>query len=177
MLLSKLQRCLRLSCKPIGVFMVAMFLLATGVDAQEPPVVEPFVPIPVDRVQEPMIQAPAIPGTFFTDANKDDSKVTDQSKVTAQPKATSGTLQFSFNGTPWREVIDWLASEGDLALHVNDLPTGSFTYSDPTTFTHQDALDRVNLFLLPQGFTLVRSGKLLTAVSYTHLTLPTTPYV
>ena len=172
MLLSKSQRFLRLSCKPIGVFMVAMFLLATGVYAQEPPVVEQVAPIPVDQVpvdqvpvdralapQEPLIQAPAIPAKFFADANKDESK------VVAQSKATSDTLQFSFNGTPWREVIDWLASEGDLALHVNDLPTGSFTYSDPTTFTHQGALDRVNLFLLPQGFTLVRSGKLLTVIN------------
>lgn len=74
-------------------------------------------------------------------------------------------LKFSFAATPWRDVITWLAEEGDLALHVGDLPPGSFTYSDPGTFTHQDAVDRVNLFLLPQGFTLVRSGNLLTVIN------------
>ena len=76
-----------------------------------------------------------------------------------------GMLRFSFDGTPWRDVINWLAEEGGLALHVSELPTGSFTYSDPSAFKHQDAIDRVNLFLLPQGFTLVRSGQLLTVIN------------
>ncbi len=73
-------------------------------------------------------------------------------------------LQFAFEGAPWRDVIKWLATECDLALHVGNLPTGSFSYSDPNSFTHQEAIDRVNLFLLPQGFTLVRSGKLLSVI-------------
>ncbi|MFK8113709.1 MAG: secretin N-terminal domain-containing protein [Rubripirellula sp.] len=79
--------------------------------------------------------------------------------------ATPAGLRFSFAGTPWRDVIGWLAEEGGLALHVGDLPPGSFTYSDPGTFTHQAAIDRVNLFLLPQGFTLVQSGNLLTVIN------------
>ena len=74
-------------------------------------------------------------------------------------------LQFSFEGVRWREVIKWLADESGLALHTGDLPTGSFTYSDPNSFTHQEAIDRINLFLLPQGFTLVRSGKLLSVIN------------
>ncbi len=73
-------------------------------------------------------------------------------------------LRFSFEGAAWRDVIKWLADEADLALHVGNLPTGSFTYSDPNTFTYQEAIDRINLFLLPQGFTLVRSGKLLSVI-------------
>ena len=52
-----------------------------------------------------------------------------------------------------------------MALHVGDLPTGTFTYIDPNSFSHQEALDRINLFLLPQGFTLVRSGKLLSVIN------------
>lgn len=82
------------------------------------------------------------------------------------PTATDrhGGLRFSFDGAAWRDVIKWVADEADLALHVGNLPTGSFTYSDSHTFTHQEAIDRINLFLLPQGFTLVRSGKLLTVI-------------
>ncbi len=76
-----------------------------------------------------------------------------------------GELRFSFSGAPWRDVLQWLAEEGDLALHVRELPTGSFTYTDPSLYTHQDAVDRVNLFLLPEGFTLVRSGKLLSVIN------------
>ena len=79
--------------------------------------------------------------------------------------SVDASLRFSFEGVPWREVINWLADEADLALHVSELPTGSFTYSDPSAFTHAEAIDRINLFLLPQGFTLVRSGKLLSVIN------------
>ncbi|MBC8352791.1 MAG: general secretion pathway protein [Planctomycetes bacterium] len=74
-------------------------------------------------------------------------------------------LQFAFDGAPWRDVIKWVATEAKLALHVSDVPTGSFTYSDSSSFTHDEAIARVNLFLLPQGFTLVRSGKLLSVIN------------
>ena len=77
----------------------------------------------------------------------------------------AGMLRFSFDGVPWRDVIRWVAEEGDLALHLSDVPTGSFTYSDPSAFTHAEALDRINLFLLPEGFTLVRSGQLLSVIN------------
>ena len=75
------------------------------------------------------------------------------------------SLHFAFEGMPWRDVIKWFADTADLALHVGDVPTGSFTYSDPDSFTPDEALDRLNLFLLPQGFTLVRSGKLLSVIN------------
>ncbi|QDS92321.1 Bacterial type II/III secretion system short domain protein [Roseimaritima multifibrata] len=82
-------------------------------------------------------------------------------------ESTDGELRFAFNATPWREVIQWVAEEAGLALHVNELPTGSFTYSDPNAFSPGGAIDRLNLFLLPEGFALVRSGDLLSLI---HLT-------
>lgn len=83
------------------------------------------------------------------------------------PAAVDDTpqLKFAFDGVAWREVIRWLADEAQLALHVSDLPTGSFTYADGSTFTPDEAIDRVNLFLIPQGFALVRSGKLLSVIN------------
>ncbi|QDV47006.1 Bacterial type II/III secretion system short domain protein [Stieleria neptunia] len=74
-------------------------------------------------------------------------------------------VRFAFTGVPWREVIDWIAEEANLALHIDGVPAGSFTYSDPSSFTHQQAIDRINLFLLPQGYTLVRSGNLLSVIN------------
>jgi type II secretory pathway component GspD/PulD (secretin) len=85
----------------------------------------------------------------------------------AAPIDPEAVLEFSFDGAPWRDVIQWLADSSGLALHVGGLPTGSFTYSDNTPFTPQEAIDRVNLFLLPQGFSLVRSGKLLSVINLT----------
>ena len=95
------------------------------------------------------------------------------SVMAQQPLASKGgagveqdepTLRFAFDRAPWRDVIQWIAEEAGLALHVGDLPPGSFTYSDPGRFTHQQAIDRINLFLLPQGFTLVRSAGLLSVI-------------
>lgn len=74
-------------------------------------------------------------------------------------------FRFSFSGAPWREVLNWLADESGMALHVGDLPAGSFTYSDPSDFTIDEAISRVNLFLIPQGYSIVKRGTLLSAIS------------
>lgn len=106
-----------------------------------------------------------VPGA---EAQPDEAQPSGEEAITEladEVKDPDGALQFAFEGARWREVIKWLSTEADLALHVDDLPTGSFTYTDPNTFTYQAAIDRVNLFLLPQGFTLVRSGKLLSVIN------------
>ncbi|TWT84837.1 Bacterial type II/III secretion system short domain protein [Planctomycetes bacterium CA13] len=76
-----------------------------------------------------------------------------------------GFVRFSFQATAWRDVLRWISDEADLALHVGDLPPGSFTYSDPNEFSHNEAIDRINLFLLPEGFAIIRSGKLLSVIN------------
>ncbi len=87
---------------------------------------------------------------------------TDVSAETSRPE--SDRLILNFDRTPWREVIQWLADQCGLALQFNELPTGSFTYRDTNLFSPGEAIDRVNLFLLPEGFSLVRSGRLLTVI-------------
>ncbi len=84
---------------------------------------------------------------------------------TPAEQAVPSEIRFAFAGVPWRDVIEWIAEEGHLALHVDSVPPGSFTYSDPGVFTYQDAIDRINLFLLPQGYSLVRSGNLLSVIN------------
>ena len=83
----------------------------------------------------------------------------------ADESTEPGMVRFSFSGVPWREVIDWIAEEANLALHMDAVPSGSFTYRDPSAFTHADAIDRINLFLLPQGYSLVRNGNLLSVIN------------
>ena len=58
-----------------------------------------------------------------------------------------------------------VADEGGYALHVNDLPLGSFTYSDQRSYSIDEAINRINLFLIPRRYTLVRSGELLSVIS------------
>ena len=86
-------------------------------------------------------------------------------KPIVAPPSADGQLQFQFDGTPWRDVIQWLADDAKLALHMSETPTGSFTYSDPRTYTHDEAIARINLFLLGQGYTIVRSGKLMSVIN------------
>ncbi len=74
-------------------------------------------------------------------------------------------LRFSFEAAPWRSVLRWLADESGLALHVGAVPPGSFTYSDSNAYTPDEAIERINLFLIPEDFTLVRSGRLVSVIS------------
>jgi len=80
-------------------------------------------------------------------------------------KDASGFVRFSFERTPWREVIRWIADEAGLALHVGEVPTGSFSYADPSDFTIQEAIDRINLFLQPEGYAILRSGQMLSVIN------------
>lgn len=105
--------------------------------------------------------AEASPVDETAPANPESELPAKQLPTTDQPSG----LRFSFSGAPWREVLNWLAEESELALHVGDVPSGSFTYSDPTTFTPDEAIARVNLFLIPQGYAVVRRGQLLSVIS------------
>lgn len=94
---------------------------------------------------------------------------TTPSSVASASTATSSTvndrLRFSFSGASWRDVFEWIAEAGDLSLYVDEVPTGSFSYADGDYFTVNEAITRLNLFLLPRGFTLVRRGQLLSVIN------------
>ncbi|MCA9193731.1 MAG: hypothetical protein KDB03_18290 [Planctomycetales bacterium] len=79
-------------------------------------------------------------------------------------------VSFSFDRVTWREVFQWLAVQSDLALHINDLPQGTFTYLDPSEYSPEEAIARVNLFLIPEGFAVIRSEKLLTVLGLNDTT-------
>jgi len=93
--------------------------------------------------------------------SKAPSTVTTEAKTGNHPQS----LRFSFDRASWREVFGWLADESELALHVTEIPGGTFSYIDPSEYTTTSAIDRVNMFLLPDGFTLVRSKGLLSVVN------------
>jgi len=73
-------------------------------------------------------------------------------------------LRFTFEGTPWRGVIDWLAKQAGLSVYVGSQPPGSLTYSDEQKYTPDQAIAKINSFLLPHGYTLIRSGKMLSVI-------------
>jgi hypothetical protein len=86
----------------------------------------------------------------------------ESAKTAAEPKRTA---RFSFSRAPWKEVLQFLATNANLSLHIGELPGGSFTYIDSRAYTPDEAIDRINLFLIPQRFVLVRSGDLLSVIA------------
>lgn len=86
---------------------------------------------------------------------------------TAQPTADSpnaAKLQFSFNYHPWQDVLEWFAEQSDLSMQIDNYPEGTFNYTDKHYYTPAQALDIMNRVLLTKGYTLVRTGRLLTLI-------------
>ncbi|WP_236620916.1 secretin N-terminal domain-containing protein [Rhodopirellula sallentina] len=118
------------------------------------------------QAEEPHVESDVVAAE---ESPGDDQQHDEASAVAASAPAASAPvgLRFSFNAAPWRDVIEWVAEEADLALQFGELPTGSFTYNDAGTFTPEEAINRVNLFLIPEGFAMVRSGNLLAVINLT----------
>ena len=71
-------------------------------------------------------------------------------------------LRFNFSGAPWKEVLEYISKEADLALQIDQSPAGSVNFSDPTrTYSVNEALDLLNRLLLDRGHALVRRGRIL----------------
>ena len=99
-------------------------------------------------------------------AEAPETAVAQGSKQTAASNGEK-TLRLSFDRTPWRDVIEMLAEEADLDLHLIDdqVPTGTSSYTSNRLYTADDAISQMNRFLLPKGYTLLRSGDLLTVIN------------
>ena len=71
-------------------------------------------------------------------------------------------LKFSFSGSPWKDVLFWIADECDLSFNLDYTPPGSLNFIDTDRlYTPTEALDEINGQLLARGFTLVRRYKTL----------------
>lgn len=75
---------------------------------------------------------------------------------------TERRITFSFSGTPWKEVLEWIADECDLSFNLDYTPRGTLNFVDPDRkYTPSEALDEINGQLLARGYTLVRRYKML----------------
>ncbi|MEM9587139.1 MAG: secretin N-terminal domain-containing protein [Planctomycetota bacterium] len=74
-------------------------------------------------------------------------------------------LRFNLTGAPWKEVLDWYAGQAQLSIQMPSPPPGTVTYIDPQrSYSLDEGLDVLNRLLLPDGWALVRRGRLLTVV-------------
>ncbi|NND98978.1 MAG: general secretion pathway protein, partial [Pirellulaceae bacterium] len=71
-------------------------------------------------------------------------------------------LRFNFAGASWQDVLEYFATEADLALQIDQPPAGTVNFSDPTkTYSLSEGLDLLNRLLLDRGYALVRRGRML----------------
>lgn len=153
------------------VFLLALGFYGQWTQAQEPanqPLQLPPQEVESERVVEGSEKADSdSPAPTKTEPNQQENQDAKKTAAASEKPQDEDKLYFSFAGSRWSDVLKWLADSSGLALHVSDLPPGSFTYSDDQGFTIQQAIDRINLFLLPEGYTLVKSNRLLSVINLT----------
>ena len=72
------------------------------------------------------------------------------------------TLLLNFRGTPWKDVLEFIAEEADLAKQFDVYPPGSVNYIDRTKrYTLRETLDVLNRLLIDRGYALVRRNRML----------------
>ncbi len=91
----------------------------------------------------------------------------DQLKKWSEDGPTS-KLRFQFREQPWGDVLEWFARQEGLTLVMNQVPPGTFTYTDTRSYSASEAIDLLNSVLLTRGFTLVRREKMLTVLQLSN---------
>ncbi|MCA9248141.1 MAG: hypothetical protein KDA42_13530, partial [Planctomycetales bacterium] len=74
-------------------------------------------------------------------------------------------LRFNFRFAPWKDVLDWFATQADLSLVLEAPPQGTFNYTDSRQYTTAEAIDLLNSVLLTKGYTLLRRGRMLMVIN------------
>ena len=136
---------------------------AKASDATEPDLEATSSSEEIAKPATPAVETPAVE----TPAVETPAQVTRSSQEAASPRnlGNSGDLRFNFSGVTWPSVLEWFADEADLALQLDQIPIGSWTFADPTrSYSVSEALDVINLALLKRGYCLVRRGRMLQVI-------------
>ena len=76
-------------------------------------------------------------------------------------KRPAERLRFQFRYQPWKDVLDWFADQNGLSLIAENMPKGTFNYTDSRQYTPAEALDVLNSVLQIKGFVLLRRERML----------------
>jgi type II secretory pathway component GspD/PulD (secretin) len=85
-------------------------------------------------------------------------------ELTLRPGA-DGKLKFNFNGQPWLEVLEWLASISNLSLDWQEVPGDYLNLRTQRSYSVDEARDILNRHLLDRGYTMLRNGEVLHVVN------------
>ena len=75
----------------------------------------------------------------------------------------------NFRGAPWPAVLTQLADVSGLSLDWQELPGDYLNLRTQREYTAEEARDLINRHLLARGFTLLKSGEILTVVNVSKL--------
>ena len=158
---------------------------------------QPIVTIAQKKPAQAKPQAAKKPTAKKADAKKDGKKSDDKKKPavpktvqrpekyegTVDPKELDlkpdddGKVQFSFNGQPWPDVLQWLADTSNLSLQWKELPGDYLTLTTRRAYTMDEARNKINQQLLSRGYTMLLDGELLYVVSLSKLNKAMIPRV
>lgn len=130
----------------------------------------PGVPAKTTEAGAPMVAGPG-PGVGPVAGPSSTPSTTTNKTAEGTPSpvrgkvSPDGKLRFNFRYAPWKDVLDWFASQADLSLEAETIPQGTFNYTDTHAYTPGEAIDILNSVLLTKGYTLVRRGRLLMVVN------------
>ena len=74
-------------------------------------------------------------------------------------------LMFQFREMKWDDVLDWFAGQQDLTLVMDQIPPGTFTYSDTRSYSPSEGIDLLNSVLMTRNFSLVRRERMLVVMA------------
>ncbi|WP_261343110.1 secretin N-terminal domain-containing protein [Rosistilla carotiformis] len=140
-----------------------LLLLAHPAVGQEP-AADSAPPQPAVTPEAPV--APEAPAAAEPQQDKAlRAAVAQATEETAPTQSGDVQLRFNFSGQPWGDVLQWLAEEADLQLQVDQPPSGTLSFIDPSrSYTPTEAVDLINRMLLDKGYALVRRGRLLIVI-------------
>ncbi len=70
-------------------------------------------------------------------------------------------IRFNFRNQMWKDVIEYLAEQADLSVWAKTYPQGTFTYKEDQGISPDEAIDKLNQYLLLEEFVLIRMDKML----------------
>jgi type II secretory pathway component GspD/PulD (secretin) len=155
----------------LSMVLVGTLVCPTTAVSQEPaagaaaPVTEPAATVSEPDAAAPVTEPPAAEPPA-AEPPAAEPAVTElpatEPPVVAPARGDGLEVRFAFSGASWPGVLEWFAEQADLSLQLDQVPAGSFTFSDPTRgYTVPEALDVINLSLMKRGYALVRRGRLL----------------
>ena len=80
-----------------------------------------------------------------------------------------GMVHFNLEGTPWPDLLRWLADASGLSLDWQELPGDALNLRTQHPYTIDEARDVINRHLLSRGYTMLKHGELLSVVKIDKL--------